>query len=372
MNLVGLGIRNLQRRPIRSSLSILSIAIAVGSALALIAISRSIEDSTRESMDEAGDDVIVTQRGAADLFGGYLPQSISARIAAIPGVARASSELLLFSPSERSRHVLTVAWPDDSYLWKKVPIREGRIPAPGESRVAVLGDHVAEGMGKAVGGTIELHGEKFRVIGIAKYNSVVNRGIVLVPLPDLQEATYRQRQVSMIHVNFSRNLPPADVTRIKNEIESLGRVSVSTSSEVLQNDRNFAILKAVSLAVLLIALGMGVLNVLNSLLMATQERTREIGIVAAMGWSDAQIMASIVIEGLVMCAAGCVLGIVIAYLAALLFPMIPTIGNYIAFRPSVGLVLPTVATAFVLCAIGALYPAWRAIRLPPAVALRHV
>lgn len=372
MNLVGLAVRNLRRRPVRSLLSIFSIAIAIGCALALFAITRSIEDSTREGMEEIGDDVIVTQRGATDLFGGFLPQPISDTIGNIPGVARVSGELLMFAPSEKSRHVLAVGWPDESYLWKSVPMREGRTPLPGERHVAVLGDSVAEGLGKKLGAMIELFGDKFRVIGIAKYASVINRGIVLVPLPDMQEANYRQRQISMVHVIFNRNLSNVEITRVKNAIEQSGRVTVSTATEVLQNDRNFSILKAVSLAVSLIALGMGVLNVLNSLLMATQERTREIGIVAAIGWSDAQIMASIVIEGLVMCALGCVVGIVLSFSAALLFPLIPTIGNYLAFRPSPGLILPTVTVAFVLCLIGSLYPAWRAIRLPPAAALRHV
>jgi putative ABC transport system permease protein len=372
MNLVGFAIRNLQRRSIRTSLSIVSIGLAVGGALALIAISRSIEDSTREGMDEIGDDIIVTQRGASDLFGGFLPQQLSEQIALIPGVARASGELFLFAPSERSRHVLAVGWPESSYLWKKVPMREGRIPEPGDRHVVILGDTVAEALAKSVGDNIELHGEKFRIVGITKYTSVINRGTAIVLLPDLQEATYRQKQVSMIHVNFNRHLIASDIARVKDGIESLGRVSVSTASEMLQNDRNFSILKAVSLAVSIIALAMGVLNVLNSLLMATQERTREIGIVAAIGWTDTRIMASIVIEGLLMCAVGCVLGILISYIASLLFPLIPTIGNYITFSPSLGLILPTVVAAFVLCMIGSLYPAWRAIRVPPAVALRHI
>jgi putative ABC transport system permease protein len=372
MNLVGFAIRNLRRRPVRSLLSIVSIGLAVGSALALIAISRSIEDSTREGVAEMGDDVIVTQRGAADLFGGFVPQQIADQISLIPGVARVSSELVLFAPSERNRHVLTVAWPQASYLWNKVPMREGRLPAPDERRVAVLGDNVADALAKKLDDTIEVHGEKFRVIGIANYTSLINRGVVRVLLPDLQEATYRQRQVSMVHVNFSRQLAAAEIARVKEAIESLGRVTVSTGNEVLQNDRNFSILKAVSLAVSIIALAMGMLNVLNTLLMATQERTREIGIAAAIGWTDASIMASIVTEGLLMCAFGCGLGIFLAYLASLLFPAIPTIGNYIAFRPSLGLILPTVLAAFALCTIGSLYPAWRAIRVPPAAALKHV
>ena len=54
-----------------------------------------------------------------------------------------------------------------------------------------------------------------------------------------------------------------------------------------------------------------------------------------------------------------------------MFPMIPTIGDMISFRPSLPLMAATLGAAFVLCAIGSLYPAWRAISLMPAEALRR-
>ena len=77
MNLAGLAVRNLRRRPMRSALSIVGIALAVGSAIALMALSRSIEDSTREGMDELGTDLTVTQQGAPDLFGGFLAENLA-------------------------------------------------------------------------------------------------------------------------------------------------------------------------------------------------------------------------------------------------------------------------------------------------------
>ncbi len=371
MNLVGLAMRNLRRRPMRTSLSIIGVALAVGSALALVALSRSIQDSTREGMDEMGDDLAVTQRGASDLFGGFLPENLDERISRVPGVVRVSGELFLFAPSEQDRHVLALGWPEASYLWKTVPLREGRVPAPGERLVAVLGDGAAQAMGKRIDDTLEILGKDFTIIGIAKYNAIVNRGLVIVPLPALQDVTYRHDQITMFHVNIRREASQAEIERVKQDISGLGGVTVSTTSEVLQNDRNFKILNAVSLAISIIALTMGVLNVLNSLLMAIQERTREIGIVAAIGWNDRRIMTSIVIEGLLMCAVGCVLGVLLSYLASFLFPMIPTIGDYIKFKPSLGLIIPTLAAAFALCTIGSLYPAWRAVRLTPAEALRR-
>jgi ABC-type lipoprotein release transport system permease subunit len=72
-----------------------------------------------------------------------------------------------------------------------------------------------------------------------------------------------------------------------------------------------------------------------------------------------------------MCTAGCVLGVAVGYAASFLFPLIPTIGNYLDFEPTFGLIAPTIAAAFVLCAVGSLYPAWRAVRLTPAEALQR-
>jgi putative ABC transport system permease protein len=117
---------------------------------------------------------------------------------------------------------------------------------------------------------------------------------------------------------------------------------------------------------------MGAIYVLNALVMATQERTREIGIFAAIGWSKARIMASIVIEGILMCVFGCGLGLLLSFGAAQAFPHIPAIGDLVSFAPSAALIAPVLAAAFVLCLLGSLFPAWRAVRMLPAEALRRI
>src|SRR5687767_8600382 len=142
MNLVGLALRNLRRRPTRTTLSIVGVALAVGSALALVALSHAIQDSTRESLDEHGADLAVTQRGAPDIFGGFLSEDMEDRIAAVPGVVRVAGELVLFAPSENDRHVLASGWRSKSSFWAKVPIREGRRPGEGEQHVVLLGDSI--------------------------------------------------------------------------------------------------------------------------------------------------------------------------------------------------------------------------------------
>src|SRR5271166_5841019 len=151
---------NLARRPVRTCLSILGIGLAVGSALALMSLSHSIQDGMREGINEMGDDLVVMQKGASDIFGGFIPEQTIERIASTPGVTRASGELFMFAPSADGSSVLAQGWPDTSYLWKKVPLREGRVPAGGEHGVAVLGDAAAAALGKKLGDDIVILGDK--------------------------------------------------------------------------------------------------------------------------------------------------------------------------------------------------------------------
>jgi putative ABC transport system permease protein len=235
MNLVTLAMHNLKRRPIRTGLSILGVGLAVGSALALISLSHSIQDSAREGMDEMGDDLVVMQKGASDVFGGFIPEQTVGLVAATPGVTRVSGEMALFAPSG-AKAVLTLGWPDGSYLWQKVPLREGRTPFSGERHVVVLGDIAAASLGKKLDDEMELTGQTFRVVGIANYTTIVNRGLVLVPLVDLQDATYRQRQVTVVHVNIEHPSGRAELDHVRSAIQALG-VTVSTADDVLDKSQ---------------------------------------------------------------------------------------------------------------------------------------
>lgn len=371
MNLFSLTLRNLRQRPVRTGLAVLGIAAAVGSALALLALSRSVHVGARESLEEIGGDLIVMPKNASALFGGFVPESALDRMGAISGVARVSGALIAFAPSSAASNVLTFGWPDASNLWKRIPLLRGRLPNTGEGRVAVLGDAVAAVLGKDLNDELDLFGQSFRVVGIARYTASVNRGLVLVPLADLQEVSYRLRQVTFAHVDVEDAGDRAELARIRDEIQARGNVVAAPAAEVLDHDSNFAIVQAVSLTVALIAAVMSALNVITALAMATQERTRQIGIFSAIGWSSGRIMKSILIEGMVLWAIGCALGVLLSFLVAYAVPYIPVIGRLISFRPAGLLIVPVVGAAFVLCMLGALLPAWGAMRMLPAEALRR-
>jgi putative ABC transport system permease protein len=362
MNFVGIALRNLQYRPIRTCLSILSTGLAVATALVLVTLSHSIQNSTLEGMNEMGDDLIVMQKGAFDLLGSVLSEQTVERIAAIPGVARVSGELFLLAASQ-NRNVLTLGWPERSYLWDEIPMREGRVPLPNERLVAVLGQGAAHGLGKKLGDTLQVISKTLRIIGITDHTTLVNRELLIMPLADLQEASYRPRQVTLIHVNFERTIRGQEIASVQARIEAVGGVVALAPDEVLNHDRRFAIINAVSLMVSIIAVAAGALSMLYALMMPLQERRREIGVLAAIGWSRWRIVSAIVTEGFLICAIGCAFGVLLSYFGTLAFPHIPTIGRLVSFSPSIWLIGSVVAAAVVLCLLGSLVPAWRAARI---------
>ena len=248
---------------------------------------------------------------------------------------------------------------------------EGRLPQPGERKIAVIGKDIARTLDKHVGDDITLLGEKFRVIGISNYTSIINRNAVVVELADLQEITFRTGAVTFIAVKLAPPGGPDEADRVAKAIEGLGQLSVTKSESVLKNDSLIGLLSAVSNAMAWVALLMGVLMVLNTLLMSVLERTREIGILSAIGWSKRRIMGALVIEGFILSALGSVLGIVIGIAGSRLLSAVPAIGRYIAVRPTPGLIATTAVAAIILGILGSLYPAIVATRASPAEALER-
>ena len=371
MTLAMLAWRNLLRRPARTVLLVLGIALAVATALALLALSRSIERTTGESSLERGAELTVSQRGAADLFGGFVPASLEKAIAAVPGVAGVAGELAMFAPVDNENQFLAVGMADSSYFWPSMPLAAGRLPEKGERYVVVLGDNVAKALNKGVGQDVTIFDHSMRIVGVAGYKTAINRGVIYLRLQDLQELAFRADQVTLFYLALQPGIGAEGRDAIRNKIEALGPFSVAPTDQLFSHDRNVEVLRAVSLVISVIALTTAGISVLNVLLMAVQERTRETGIMMAIGWSDRRIVGTIMLEGVLTGLAGCAVGVPLGFLACSFFNFLPVVGRYLAFQPSFGIVAPSVAGALLLSVLGSLYPAWRAVSMTPADALRR-
>jgi len=323
--------------------------VAVGSALALTPVTQH-SDSTREGMDEVGGDLVVMQKGASDIFGGFIPEATVERIAAIPGVTRVSGALVAFAPSRIGNNVLTFGWPDKRTYGKRFPCAKVACRLPGNATWRCLATpRRPHWVRSSMTSSFFWRGLPSRRHCGLRLDRQSQPG----PCAARRSAgsELRPRQVTIAQVSVRNNGDRTELARMREEIEALGNVVAAAPNEVLDHDRNFAILEAVSLAIAVVAAAMSALNVLTALVLQHRSARAEIGIFAAIGWSSGRIMKSIVIEGMLMCVIGCGLGVLLSFLAAHAFPSIPTIGNLISFRPSFGLIAPVIGAAFVLCTL---------------------
>jgi putative ABC transport system permease protein len=370
MTPAALAIANIRARPTRNVLLTLIVALAAGTALTLLVLADSIREGLRSGSDERGADLTVSQRDAADLLAGSVPAQLEPKLASLPGIAGVSGELIMFAPVDGSKQSIVVGWTANARFWKDMPLLSGRLPKAEDRRPAVLGAGIAASLTKSPGSTIDIFGEPFEVTGIAGYESAMNRSVIILRLADLQDLAMRQQQVTAFHLTLAPGTTASEVDRLKHDIEAMGRLVVSPTDALLRSDRNYQFLQAVSRAISIIALAMGSLSVGSALLMAVNERRREIGILMAIGWSDARIRSAVVAEGLAIGLIGGIAAIPLVLLASLLFRHLPGIGEILAFKLTPGLTLSGIAASLLLCGIGSLYPAIRATRMNPSEVLR--
>ena len=371
MTWLDLLLRNLWRRPGRSVFTLIGVALAVGSFLTLAGLSRGMSASAQDSLNERGVDLVVMRRGMVEFFASVLPEDLEADIRRVTGVAEVSAELATLTPMGEDAHAIVAGWRSDSFEWRAVQLVRGRMPEAGENGV-VLGEALAEALHAEPGSEVAFSFTPFRVTGVAGFTSMLNRGMAVLRLEDLQTLLARPNQVTLFNVRLA---PPADAAALASARAAIVAlhpgVAVTTTDDVLRSNKAMQGLAATSSAISLVALAIAALSVLNTLAMAVEERTRDIGILAAIGWSRARILALILSEGLLLAGLGGLLGGGLGWLGNHVLNLLVVPGGGMSARATITLTLLTLSASLALGACGSLWPAWRAARLDPATALRR-
>jgi len=370
MTWLGLVGRNLLRRPGRALFTLLGVALAVASYVALTGLASGMIESAGASHEERGVDLVVTHRGMVELYSGSLPEALAREIRAQPGVADVAAELdtaLEFSDGQ----AIVTGWPVDQFAFREMRLREGRPPRPGENGV-VLGEALAEAAGVGVGGEIELNFAPFRVVGISAYDNGYLRNMAIMPLQDLQALLARPGTVTLFQIRLRDPGDPEMREAARAAITALRpNLNVSTTVEAMRSSRLVQMIDSSSLAISLVALAIGCLSVLNTMAMGVEERTREIGILAAVGWTRGRILGLILSEGFLIAGLGGLAGIGLGWVGHDLLVDTVSRGAELETKTMAGQALRAEAIALLVGLIGAFMPAWRASRLAPAAALRR-
>ena len=120
-----------------------------------------------------------------------------------------------------------------------------------------------------------------------------------------------------------------------------------------------------------IALVMGTVFMLNTMVMSVFERTREIGILRAIGWRPWRVMRMILMESVLLSLSGGIVGTIVAIGLTWFLSTLPVVNGAVRGDISIAVISQGFAIALLVGLIGAAYPAYRGARLMPTEAIRH-
>lgn len=372
--------KNLQRRTIRSALTASGVAIAVGAAVALLSVAEGFETSMAQSFSNKGTHIIVTSEGLINQLNSDLDQRIADQIRGVAGVKEVAPgllEMLSYQVRGEAVPLLVQGWPLNSFLMDTLKLTGGQ-GLTGRKQV-LLGAKLAQNLGKQVGDTIVLERQKFTIVGVFESTSFYDNGGVVMSLPDMQEMLVREGTVTGFSVIVDRaDQDEKYISQVAERINALTNdeglalgIAAMSTQEYAENAVLIRMAQSMAWVTSLIAVVVGAIGTLNTMVMSVVERIREIAILRAIGWRKSRVVAMIVGESLILSVLGAVVGIVAAFLFLKWLANNPAASNFVEgkFPPTV--VLRGFLLALLVGLIGGLYPAYRATRMLPSEGMRH-
>jgi putative ABC transport system permease protein len=362
--------RGLLRRPVRTGLTLAGISIGIAAVVALVGMSRGFEKSWQLGLKARGTDLVVS-----NVTGGLTPKpfdaSVRDRIAGLPHIAGTCDLLVQVTSIEDSDLMILSAREWGSFCWSNLELVSGRMPRDAMEPAVVLGQTAAQVLKKKVGDPIQIETSELTVVGIVQGGAVVEDGSVILSLSLLQEILGTKNQINVIDIRATPGTTEQQLSELSQQIQQLvPQVRAVTLSEHLSHSEGFRIVRAMSWATSLLAIVVGVLGVMNTMLMTVFERTHEISVLLAIGWTRGRIMRMILYESALLGLFGGIVGVAIGAIGAHLLGATPAMRGLLQPDLSLPLLGLSAIIAVAVGVLSGLYPAWRSSRLTPSLALQ--
>jgi putative ABC transport system permease protein len=374
---------NLRRRKSRAAFLVAGLLVGIGTVVALLTLSRALTEQAQNNLETYGANIVVAPRtdGLSLSYGGVtlgtaatgqqdIRQADLARIATIPNrrnIAIVAPELLGAVKVEGKDGLLMGVQPKNEFNLKKWWSVDGRPPRNGDEVVA--GSAAARSLQLKTGDSVSIGGKAFTVTGILRPTGSEDDNLLITDLGAAQTLLRKPGKVSMVQIAaLCSNCP------VEKIVAQVGGVLPGTKVTAMQQqvkNRMHAIdqFRMFSWVVAGVIIGIEALVVFVTMMGSVNERTREIGIFRALGFRRLHVTGLILIEAAVASLLAGVLG----YLAGMgvSYALLPALGgDGVSITWAPGLALGAVVLAVAIGAVASLYPALRASRMDPTVALR--
>ena len=383
MKFFAVALKNLLRRRMRTGLTLMGIAIGIAMLFSFMSFNQGYQASLRKDLGNMGAHMLAIAKGcpyeatAMILHGGEINDYLTAedveRISQMPNIATAVGMFMNQKVFPHGKTLVVYGLDDAAFALKPWWVVKGERFA--DDRSVVLPEEMATELGLSIGSTWTIPGVEgdFTVTGLLEKTGSQDDQFIYLPLATAQQIFNAEGKVTSIAITL------VDVSKIQDAVEaveSLPDVQAVTMSQVLgtvqtlMNSAQAMITSIVAIAVLISALG-----VMNSILMSVFERTREIGMMKAVGASQGDVFALVWMESVLLTLTGGVLGVGAAIGAGKLIesalrsllPFAPS-GNLVAFDGQI--IMVSLAASLFLGIVSGAYPAFRASQLSPMEAIR--
>ena len=370
MSFAGLIGRDLASRRTRTVLTALAVAVSVMAIVTLSVVTQSLQDSAAAVLHMGKADFVVAQKGSPGILDSVVTNAQVAGIAKTPEVGNAIGALVTTTHLNNSHPQFLEIGLDPAVLNQfGVQVVAGRAyPATAADEI-MLGGQAAQDLGKRVGDRLQIGTDNFRVVGIYSIKQVFGDTASMVPLIALQASERKPGTVTLIAVQV-RSGAPIETVRKSIEAEYPNLATVRLESEFGRVDRNLEFLKAAQTGATIIALIIGIIIVMNTMLLSLIERIREFGLLRALGWTRRRLISLVMGEALSISLLGALFGVGLAFLLTFSLSRATSLQGLLQPQYSASTFGIALYSAVGIGLIAALYPSLRAGLLRPGVALR--
>ena len=374
--------RNVVRRRFRTGLTVAALATAMTAIVALLGICNGFKRAFSDVYGAHGIDIVVSRQGSADRLSSAVDAEVVGRLAEMPAIDRVAGVLLeTLSLEEQGVYgVPTMGLERNSWLLddyesastEKATDTSVRF-SPRRDRELLVGQNLAQRLAVRPGDQLLIFDEPFQVAGVFRSRSVWENGSLILPLDQLQILTGRDGQVTYINVVLNRASGQPNPEAATATIEALdSRLLALASADFVRTDTRLKLADAMAWMTSLVAVVIGGVGTLNTMLTSVHERTREIGILRAIGWPRRRIVLMILAESLCLAGTAAVLGGITALGLTWLLSQTAAAGGMLVPVIDLPIMATGLALAIGIGLLGAWLPARRAARLQPTAAFREI
>jgi ABC-type antimicrobial peptide transport system permease subunit len=289
------------------------------------------------------------------------------RISTLPGVATAEGFLTGYTSLGDLPFFIVFGYHPRGLSIRDFTLIDGKHLST--NRQMMLGKVASENLDKGIGETLQIFNQSFKIVGIYETSVPFKDGGAVISLRDSQKLFGQIGKVSFLSIWVE---DPDNIQTIEYLIEEkFPEISLSKASEFAEELGDMEMMRASTWAIAFVALVLGGLGMTNTMVMSVFERTREIGVLRALGWRRRHILSMIISESVTLSMLGGITGVIAGFILGMLFNAIPMMQGFIRITYTSGLFIQAFSTILVLGVIGGAYPAWRASRLLPIEALRY-